>query len=141
MHTSVIKMISIVCPRCVSFAPYVSWNVSVRHDHQRFLACAPLVIVKGWQLHLELASLKFQLDCVNRRHGRLETWGALTGWRSVEVKITSLEVKGQWRSFQFRFRDRAILCSAFVGCGNVLRASMRPDRAPTDTSEGLSCLT
>ena len=26
-------------------------------------------------------------------------------------------------------------------CGNVSRSSMRPDRAPIDTSEGLSCLT
>ena len=42
-------------------------------------------------------------------------WG-LSDWRSVEVKINSLEVKGHWRSLQFRFRDRAILCSAFVRC-------------------------
>ncbi len=34
----------------------------------------------------------------------------------LEVKINSLEVKGHWRSLQFRFRDRAILCSAFVRC-------------------------
>ena len=40
--------------------------------------------------------------------------------------------------FQFRFQDRAILCLAFVRCGDVLRANMRPDRAPADNSEGLS---
>ena len=40
--------------------------------------------------------------------------------------------------FQFRFRDRAILCSATVRCGDVLRPSIRPDRPATDNSEGSS---
>ena len=40
--------------------------------------------------------------------------------------------------FQFRFRDRAILCSAAVRCGDVLRSSIRSDRREVDKSEGSS---
>ena len=51
------------------------------------------------------------------------------GQRSLEVFAISLP------------RSSNSVLSLRKVCGNVLRSSMRPDRAPTDTSEGLSCLT
>ena len=75
MHTSVIKM----GLHCVSLAPGVCLNVSIRHGHQRCIACVPFVNVKpgsctgNWHLHQAIA-LEFRFDYVKRRHGRLFCW-------------------------------------------------------------------